>query len=83
VIEDAIAGRSEGRPSEEKAKADAAASTDDVDPWDEPTPTRAEAEAGDPEETASGASEPQAKGNGTSAPSGGDAKLLDEPDPWD
>ena len=38
AVEDTTAGRSEGEPSEEKAKADAAASSDDVDPWDEPAP---------------------------------------------
>ncbi|WP_377645484.1 heterodisulfide reductase-related iron-sulfur binding cluster [Oryzobacter terrae] len=36
AVDDTTAGRSEGEPSAEKAKEDAAASTDDVDPWDEP-----------------------------------------------
>ena len=56
AAEDAMAGRSEGEPSEEKAKADAAASTDDVDPWDEPAPTGADAAAGQPQEAEAPAS---------------------------
>ena len=74
AVEDTAAGRSEGEPSAEKAKADAAASMDDVDPWDQPAPSSTVAPAGEPaSSTAPVTAEPKA----ALAPAG------DEPDPWD
>ncbi|NHA67493.1 (Fe-S)-binding protein [Phycicoccus flavus] len=81
AVADPVAGTSQGEPAPEKARADAAASTDDVDPWDDPaepaTPAPVATEDAENEKRRT-APTPTADGD-----AGGDAALLDEPDPWD
>ncbi len=85
ATEDETAGRSEGAPTEEKVRADAAAATDDVDPWDAPAPTAppaaSPAEPLEPVEPVEPAERDSEKGRGAAV--SGDPALLDEPDPWD
>ncbi|PKW26859.1 (Fe-S)-binding protein [Phycicoccus duodecadis] len=85
AVDDPAAGRSEGEPSEAKATADAAASTDDVDPWDEPADA-APAPASTEPEAKTAEPEPEA------APVAGDTPVEttpaaaladDDVDPWD
>ncbi|MFQ6170743.1 (Fe-S)-binding protein [Oryzobacter sp. R7] len=82
AVEDTTAGRSEGEPSEEKVRADAAASTDDVDPWDEPAGAAAPAPAPAPG-SVDPTDEPARKPAASAGDAKGDPALLDEPDPWD
>ena len=81
VTEQSVAEQSVTEPSGE-IEASSAASTDDVDPGDEPSPSSAGGANAAPESTADPEPlvEEKAPGGGTS---GGDPALLDEPDPWD
>jgi Fe-S oxidoreductase len=85
ATEDTAAGRSQGEPGPEKVKQDAAASGDEVDPWDEPTdatpaPAAAPAEEADPwDEPAEQASAPAAGAAPASAPADDDVDPWDEP----
>ncbi|WP_082589081.1 (Fe-S)-binding protein [Nostocoides sp. Soil756] len=98
AVEDTAAGRSEGEPSAAKAAQDAAASSDDVDPWDEPAdatpaPASTAAQAAEPAaevaETEATASEPESEPQPDAAPVGDNstaettAVADDDVDPWD
>ncbi len=82
--EEAAAGRSQGAPRPEKVKEDAAASGDDVDPWDEEPSAPA---AAAPAATAPASDDVDPRDEEPSAPAAAapaaTAPASDDVDPWD